>query len=147
MDDDKLNTFAGRAYDAYCAAVGGVAFNGDLLPTWENFSVDDSKQKQADAWREAARVIVEQLDDDIVWGWLDAQRKAMNLTALEIYAGDCYGELRFGAYNGEEWLCTSSTRKELHKKVIEFDPMAAAKRRLERLDAERLKLLEKIGEE
>jgi hypothetical protein len=48
---------AGRAYTAYCAAVGGKAFNGDPLPDWETFRADPAKKKQSDAWVEAVKVI------------------------------------------------------------------------------------------
>jgi len=41
---------AGRLYNAYCAAVGGKAFNGDDLPTWTEFRSAQSKVKQSDAW-------------------------------------------------------------------------------------------------
>lgn len=41
-------------YETYCAAVGGVAFNRDKLPTWEEFANDPTKVKQADAWRAVA---------------------------------------------------------------------------------------------
>lgn len=51
-DIDKI---AGALYDKYCEAVGGVAFNGDPLPSWEDFKNDTKKKKQADAWREVAR--------------------------------------------------------------------------------------------
>lgn len=37
-------------YTIYCAAVGGVAFNGDPLPSWEEFRADPKKDKQAQAW-------------------------------------------------------------------------------------------------
>lgn len=43
------------AYDAYCVAVGGKAFNGDPLPTWEDFATDPAKEKQAEGWRDATR--------------------------------------------------------------------------------------------
>lgn len=46
-------TLARKTYDKYCQAVGGKAFNGDLLPTSEQFFTDPTKQKQADAWRAA----------------------------------------------------------------------------------------------
>lgn len=42
-------------YDTYCENVGGVAFNGDKLPTWDEFAADDSKKKQANAWRAVAK--------------------------------------------------------------------------------------------
>lgn len=43
-----------KLYNAYCVMVGGKAFNGDDLPTWEAFSVDAAKIKQANAWRAVA---------------------------------------------------------------------------------------------
>lgn len=45
---------ANRLYTVYCIAVDGVAFNGDPLPTWEDFIADPKKHKQADAWRKVA---------------------------------------------------------------------------------------------
>lgn len=44
-------------YTLYCKEVGGVAFNGDKLPTWEEFSSDDNKTKQANAWRRVAEIV------------------------------------------------------------------------------------------
>ncbi len=41
---------AGELYEAYCAAVGGKAFNGDALPNWADFRADEGKRKQSDAW-------------------------------------------------------------------------------------------------
>jgi hypothetical protein len=43
-------------YTAYCRAVGGKAFNGDLLPSWQVFRADPAKKLQSDAWLEAAQV-------------------------------------------------------------------------------------------
>lgn len=51
MEAEQL---AGELYEAYCARVGGVAFNGDPLPDWNEFSKDSSKRKQADGWRAVA---------------------------------------------------------------------------------------------
>lgn len=48
-------TLADRLYTVYCAAVGGIAFNGDPLPDWKEFGSDPNKQKQADAWRLVAQ--------------------------------------------------------------------------------------------
>ncbi len=45
---------AEELYRTYCAAVGGVAFNGDPLPEWAAFSADPAKKKQSDAWLAAA---------------------------------------------------------------------------------------------
>lgn len=50
-------TDAALAYSAYCAAVGGKAFNGDPLPDWKTFRADPAKAKQADAWEAAARAM------------------------------------------------------------------------------------------
>lgn len=49
-----IEQIAGQLYTSYCAAVGGKAFNGDPLPTWDEFRHDIAKAKQADAWREVA---------------------------------------------------------------------------------------------
>ena len=48
-------------YDEYCEKVGGVAFNGEKLPTWRDFSSDKSKQKQADAWIAVGRKVARML--------------------------------------------------------------------------------------
>ena len=53
--DQKVEDLAGRMYDRYCNAVGGLAFNGDPLPAWSEFGSDPAKQKQANGWREAAK--------------------------------------------------------------------------------------------
>lgn len=44
---------ARELYDIYCAAVGGKAFNGDPLPSWDEFQADPKKLKQVQAWCEA----------------------------------------------------------------------------------------------
>lgn len=56
---DKKEQVARTMYDAYCDAVGGKAFNGDNLPKSDEFFEDESKQKQANAWRVAAQVAIE----------------------------------------------------------------------------------------
>lgn len=56
MDINKVEERAEILYTVYCDAVGGKAFNGDPLPTWEQFAADMKKTKQADAWREVAAV-------------------------------------------------------------------------------------------
>jgi len=45
---------AGIIYEKYCHSVGGKAFNGDPLPSWGEFLSDPKKQKQAQAWIDAA---------------------------------------------------------------------------------------------
>lgn len=52
---DKIETTTNAAYTAYCEAVGGKAYNGDTLPTWEEFAKDETKRTQADAWRKAVK--------------------------------------------------------------------------------------------
>lgn len=37
-------------YAEYCKSVGGKAFNGDPLPTWDEFFADEAKSKQVEAW-------------------------------------------------------------------------------------------------
>lgn len=52
---------AEQMYDAYCEAVGGLAFNGDKLPKADEFFKDSNKEKQANAWRVAADKAIELL--------------------------------------------------------------------------------------
>jgi hypothetical protein len=52
---------AAALYEEYCRAVGGFAFNGDPLPSWQKFRDDPSKLKQSDAWiavAEKAREVI-----------------------------------------------------------------------------------------
>lgn len=49
-----IKLLAMKLYDAYCEAVGGLAFNGDKLPVSEEFFADESKQKQIDGWMAVA---------------------------------------------------------------------------------------------
>jgi hypothetical protein len=48
---------AGQLYEVYCAAVGGIAFNGDPLPHWTEFRLDPTKKKQSDAWMKVAETV------------------------------------------------------------------------------------------
>ena len=41
-------------YDVYCENVG-VNFNGDKLPSWDEFVSDPNKVKQANAWKAVGR--------------------------------------------------------------------------------------------
>lgn len=50
---------AGALYDSYSAAVGGVNFQGDALPTWEEFSADESKAKQTAGWLAVAKYVID----------------------------------------------------------------------------------------
>lgn len=47
-------TLAHRMYTLYCKEVGGKAFNGDTLPSAEEFFADETKNKQSNAWLEVA---------------------------------------------------------------------------------------------
>lgn len=46
----KAVDYAKQAYETYNKAVGGKAFNGDPLPSWDEFAADEKKQKQVGAW-------------------------------------------------------------------------------------------------
>ncbi len=46
-------------YGEYCAAVGGVAFNGDPLPDAPTFFNDPLKSVKANAWRRVAILAIE----------------------------------------------------------------------------------------
>lgn len=50
----KTEQLAREAYDIYCAAVGGKAWNGQPLPTAAEFFEDATKTTQADGWRAVA---------------------------------------------------------------------------------------------
>ena len=52
---------AERLYTVYCQAVGGKAFNGDALPTWDEFINDPSKEKQSTAWLKTAEAAMDLL--------------------------------------------------------------------------------------
>lgn len=61
---NNIEEIAGRMYSAYCAAVGGTAFNGDPLPDWPTFRADPEKRKQSDAWVAAAKAACTFEDDE-----------------------------------------------------------------------------------
>ena len=50
-----IEEIAGKLYEAYCEAVGGIAFNGDPLPKWDTFRADTTKNKQSHAWLAVAQ--------------------------------------------------------------------------------------------
>jgi hypothetical protein len=56
-----LTNLAKDLYTAYSEGVGGVSFNGDKLPTADEFFNDITKQKQINAWLKAAMVVGEKL--------------------------------------------------------------------------------------
>ena len=51
-----MEKLAHELYDEYCTQVGGKAFNGDALPKGNEFFNDETKKKQADAWRAVAQL-------------------------------------------------------------------------------------------
>lgn len=51
------NKFAKLSYEAYSKGVGGVAYNGDPLPTWEEILADPSKEKIVLGWKSVAKII------------------------------------------------------------------------------------------
>lgn len=54
---------AEKFYTLYCEKVGGVAFNGDPLPSWQDFIADSSKKKQSDAWCAVGELVANLLED------------------------------------------------------------------------------------
>lgn len=58
MSAENVNSYflARTAYKAYVASVGGLAFNGDPLPTFEQLP-----EKIRDAWKAAARAVADEL--------------------------------------------------------------------------------------
>lgn len=56
-----VEELAGKLYETYCREVGGLAFNGDPLPTWQVFRADETKRKQSDAWVAVANNAIELL--------------------------------------------------------------------------------------
>lgn len=55
----ESDVIAGELYEIYCAAVGGVAFNGDKLPGWVEFIRDPSKSLQSGGWNAIGERVVE----------------------------------------------------------------------------------------
>ena len=53
MNDEIRELITEVVYNDYCQAVGGIAFNGDPLPDWEEFQSDPNKVKQSSAWRQS----------------------------------------------------------------------------------------------
>ena len=63
---NRTTKMAMAMYDKYCEEVGGKAFNGDLLPKAVTFFADHTKQKQVQAWIQAAKTAAQFLVDDII---------------------------------------------------------------------------------
>lgn len=60
---DLRDDVAAKMYDAYCAAVGGKAFNGDPLPGSLEFFSDENKKLQSEAWLVVADVAIEAVEE------------------------------------------------------------------------------------
>jgi hypothetical protein len=66
-------------YDTYVKAVGGTAFDGKPLPPGKELMADPTKQKQADAWREVAKLMYPG-DESLSFGdALDAMRRGKSV--------------------------------------------------------------------
>jgi hypothetical protein len=57
----EIEALARHLYNTYCTAVGGVAWNKDPLPTWEEFRADPAKKLQSDAWIVTAQAAKDRL--------------------------------------------------------------------------------------
>jgi hypothetical protein len=58
MDGATLEASARAAWTVYRQTVGGKAFNGDPLPTWEAMVADPMKATIIAGWRAAAKVAI-----------------------------------------------------------------------------------------
>lgn len=65
-------------YEVYCAAVGGVNYAGQPLPSGAEFFADEGKKKQAEAWMAVARAA---LAREGIWVRVDAQEGAKKAAA------------------------------------------------------------------
>ena len=53
-----VEEIAKQLYTTYSEGVGGVAYNGDKLPTADELFKDKSKEKQVNAWHKAAESVM-----------------------------------------------------------------------------------------
>jgi len=60
-----IEQLAKQIYTDYCVGVGGVAYNGDKLPDADTFFADETKKKQADAWKAVAENLYPKLTSEI----------------------------------------------------------------------------------
>jgi hypothetical protein len=58
LGDDALGKLA---WETYSKAVGGKAFNGDALPTWEVMKNDEKKTQLVEAWIKTANAVAERV--------------------------------------------------------------------------------------
>jgi hypothetical protein len=64
MKRTTLDELGRIAWDSYCKAVGGKAFNGDVLPTWAEMKVDTKKAHLVKAWIAAGTAVQERVLKD-----------------------------------------------------------------------------------
>lgn len=98
---EVIKKLAVKAYDAYSAAVGGVNFKGEPLPTGEEFMNDPDKAKQAAGWLAVAETSRKEIYD--LADTLDKEAHAKLIAALVSSHLAKYGE----SYLGEKartWL-------------------------------------------
>lgn len=61
---EKREALARVLYTIYSEAVGGVAYDGKPLPTWEEFYANPAKQKQSGGWLVMADWLQNMTDPD-----------------------------------------------------------------------------------
>lgn len=59
VTDDEIGRIA---WDTYSKAVGGKAFNGDPLPSWDAMCKDEKKENLVVAWKRAARAVASHVE-------------------------------------------------------------------------------------
>lgn len=59
--NEPSEALAEALYATYCEAVGGKAFNGNPLPTWQEFVADNGKQSQVKGWRAVAEKVLSEI--------------------------------------------------------------------------------------
>jgi len=58
-DDKEIESWAKDAYEVYSEAVGGVNFQGDALPGWEEYRNDPTKTKTLQGWLAVGKFVIE----------------------------------------------------------------------------------------
>lgn len=97
----RAHVRAGQLYTRYCEAVGGKAYDGSPLPTWDEFSKDEKKTKQADAWLALGIRAVEE-EDEIIGHFKTNVRGLLEHPDVTIEPGlkGKYVSLLFDRYGG-----------------------------------------------
>lgn len=74
---------ADQLYTLYCASVGGVAHNGDPLPTWDEFSGDPKKEKQVFGWLRVGQSAVARVELAVRAAVADAAQEPVSKSPTE----------------------------------------------------------------